>query len=134
MKKIILAAIIGTACAAFAALDFGSAKTALVQPPAAIAAGASNIVTFASAGYKGIGEIVVAASSAATNGTISVTVATTNAVAGGWSTFATGTFATDPTNAVYRVAMPCEYLAPVSRLTIQATGANTTASAILIAH
>ena len=59
---------------------------------------------------------------------------TTNVVAGGWTVFAAGTYPTAPTNAVYALPVAVEYLSPVNRLLITPTGANTTASAMLLSY
>ena len=138
MKKLItLAAIV---CAlvvptvSHAAFDLTSATPTLLVAPTAIAANATNTVDFTSAGRKGIGMVYIAATSSATNGTIAVTLTTTNVVAGGWSVFAAGTYPTYPTNAVYRLPVAVEYLSPVNRLSITPTGANTTASAVLLSY
>lgn len=138
MKKFIFAAAVFAALAAplasFAAFDLSSAKPELLLAPKTIAASATNTVEFASVGRKGTGEIYIAATSTATNGTIAVTLVTTNAVSGGWSTFAAATFPTYPTNSVYSLPLAVEYLAPVNRLLITPTGANTTASAMLLSY
>lgn len=134
MKKLITLAAILCASVAFAAFDLTSAKPELLVAPTAIAANATNTVDFTSAGRKGTGEIYIAATSSATNGTIAVTLTTTNVVAGGWSVFAAGTYPTYPTNAVYRLPVAVEYLSPVNRLLITPTGANTTASAVLLSY
>ena len=135
MKKLLIAfALAIAATAAIAAFDLSSATPTLLVPPTAIAANATNTVEFASAGRKGTGEIYLAATSSATNGTIAVTLMTTNIVTGGWSTFAAATYPTSPTNAVYRLPVAVEYLSPVNRLLITPTGANTTASALLLSY
>lgn len=134
MKKLLTLAAIMCAFAAFAAFDLTSATPTLLVAPTAIAANATNTVEFTSAGRKGTGEIYVAATSSATNGTIAVTLMTTNVVAGGWSVFAAGTYPTAPTNAVYALPVAVEYLAPVNRLLVTPTGANATASAILLSY
>ena len=134
MKKLLTLAAIMCASAAFAAFDLTSATPTLLVAPKAISANATNTVEFTSAGRKGTGEIYVAATSSATNGTISVTLMTTNTVAGGWSVFAAGTYPTAPTNAVYALPVAVEYLAPVNRLLVAPTGANTTASAMLLSY
>ena len=135
MKKIILAAAAAVgALACMAAFDISSATPTLLFAPKAISANATNTVEFTSAGRKGTGEIYVAATSSATNGTIAVTLMTTNVVAGGWSVFAAGTYPTYPTNAVYALPVAVEYLSPVNRLLIAPTGANTTASAMLLSY
>ncbi|MBQ2437938.1 MAG: hypothetical protein II265_07615 [Clostridia bacterium] len=134
MKKLLTLAAIMCASAAFAAFDLTSATPTLLVAPKAISANATNTVEFTSAGRKGTGEIYVAATSSATNGTIAVTLMTTNVVAGGWSVFAAGTYPTAPTNAVYALPVAVEYLSPVNRLLIAPTGANTTASAILLSY
>jgi len=134
MKKIITLAAIMCAFAAFAAFDLTSAKPELLVAPTAISANATNSVDFTSAGRKGTGEIYIAATSSATNGTIAVTLMATNIVAGGWSVFAAGTYPTYPTNAVYALPVAVEYLSPVNRLLITPTGANTTASAVLLSY
>ena len=138
MKKLLLLGALicalGVPTASFAAFDLTSAKPTLLLPPTAIAASATNTVTFTSSGRKGTGEIYIAATISATNGTLAVTVMTTNAVSGGWSTFAAATYPTYPTNAVYRLPLAVEYLAPVNKFTITPTGANTTASAVLLSY
>lgn len=135
MKKIILAVVAAAgALACLAAFDLSSATPTLLFAPTAISANATNTVEFTSAGRKGTGEIYVAATSSATNGTIAVTLMTTNVVAGGWSVFAAGTYPTAPTNAVYALPVAVEYLAPVNRLLVAPTGANTTASAMLLSY
>lgn len=134
MKKLLTLAAIMCVSAAFAAFDLTSATPTLLVAPKAISANATNTVEFTSAGRKGTGEIYVAATSSATNGTIAVTLMTTNVVAGGWSVFAAGTYPTAPTNAVYALPVAVEYLSPVNRLLIAPTGANTTASAILLSY
>ena len=134
MKKLLTLAAIMCAAAAFAAFDLTSAKPTLLVAPTAIVANATNTVDFTSAGRKGTGEIYVAATSSATNGTIAVTLMTTNVVAGGWTVFAAGTYPTAPTNAVYALPVAVEYLAPVNRLLVAPTGANTTASAMLLSY
>ena len=134
MKKILLFCALLCGLAAHAAFDLSSAKPTLLVAPTAIAANATNTVEFASVGRKGTGEIYLAATSSATNGTIAVTLTTTNLVAGGWSTFAAATYPTYPTNAVYRLPVAVEYLSPVNRLSIAPTGANTTASAVLLSY
>lgn len=135
MKKIILAAVAAVgALACMAAFDISSATPTLLFAPKAISANATNTVEFTSAGRKGTGEIYVAATSSATNGTIAVTLMTTNTVSGGWTVFAAGTYPTAPTNAVYALPVAVEYLAPVNRLLVAPTGANTTASAILLSY
>lgn len=134
MKKLLTLAAIMCASAAFAAFDLTSATPTLLVAPKVISANATNTVEFTSAGRKGTGEIYVAATSSATNGTIAVTLMTTNVVAGGWSVFAAGTYPTAPTNAVYALPVAVEYLSPVNRLLIAPTGANTTASAILLSY
>lgn len=135
MKKIILAVVAAVgALACMAAFDLSSATPTLLFAPKAISANATNTVEFTSAGRKGTGEIYVAATSSATNGTIAVTLMTTNVVAGGWSVFAAGTYPTAPTNAVYALPVAVEYLAPVNRLLVAPTGANTTASAMLLSY
>ena len=133
MKKLLIAfALAIAATAAIAAFDFSSATPTLLMAPKAISANATNTVEFASAGRKGNGEIYLAATSSATNGTIAVTLMTTNTVSGGWSTFAAATFPTPSTNAVYRLPVAVEYLSPLNRLLINPKGANTTASAVLL--
>ena len=134
MKKLLTLAAIMCASAAFAAFDLSSATPTLLFAPKAITASTTNTVEFTSAGRKGTGEIYVAATSSATNGTIAVTLMTTNVVAGGWSVFAAGTYPTAPTNAVYALPVAVEYLSPVNRLLIAPTGANTTASAMLLSY
>lgn len=135
MKKIILAAVAAVgALACMAAFDISSATPTLLFAPKAISANATNTVEFTSAGRKGTGEIYIAATSSATNGTIAVTLMTTNAVSGGWTVFAAGTYPTAPTNAVYALPVAVEYLAPVNRLLVAPTGANTTASAMLLSY
>lgn len=134
MKKLLTLAAIMCASAAFAAFDLTSATPTLLVAPKAISANATNTVEFTSAGRKGTGEIYVAATSSATNGTIAVTLMTTNTVSGGWTVFAAGTYPTAPTNAVYALPVAVEYLSPVNRLLIAPTGANTTASAILLSY
>ena len=134
MKKLLTLAAIMCASAAFAAFDLTSATPTLLVAPKAISANATNTVEFTSAGRKGTGEIYVAATSSATNGTIAVTLMTTNVVAGGWTVFAAGTYPTAPTNAVYALPVAVEYLAPVNRLLVAPTGANTTASAMLLSY
>ena len=134
MKKLLLLSALLCGFAAHAAFDLSGAKPTLLVAPTAIAANATNTVEFASIGRKGTGEIYVAATSSATNGTIAVTLMTTNVVAGGWSTFAAATYPTYPTNAVYRLPVAVEYLSPVNRLSIAPTGANTTASAVLLSY
>lgn len=134
MKKFLIPAAIMCAAAAFAAFDLTSATPTLLVAPTAIAANATNTVDFTSAGRKGTGEIYVAATSSATNGTITVTLMTTNTVSGGWSVFTAGTYPTAPTNAVYALPVAVEYLSPVNRLLIAPTGANTTASAMLLSY
>lgn len=134
MKKLLTLAAIMCAAAAFAAFDISSATPTLLFAPKAITASTTNTVEFTSAGRKGTGEIYLAATSSATNGTISVTLMTTNTVAGGWSVFAAGTYPTAPTNAVYALPVAVEYLAPVNRLLVAPTGANTTASAMLLSY
>ena len=134
MKKLLTLAAIMCASAAFAAFDLTSATPTLLVAPKAISANATNTVEFTSAGRKGTGEIYVAATSSATNGTIAVTLMTTNTVSGGWTVFAAGTHPTAPTNAVYALPVAVEYLSPVNRLLITPTGANTTASAMLLSY
>jgi hypothetical protein len=135
MKKIILAVVAAVgALACMAAFDLSSATPTLLFAPKAISANATNTVEFTSAGRKGTGEIYVAATSSATNGTIAVTLMTTNTVSGGWTVFAAGTYPTAPTNAVYALPVAVEYLSPVNRLLIAPTGANTTASAMLLSY
>ena len=134
MKKILTLAAFLCAFACNAAFDVTGAKPTLLVAPKAIAANATNTVEFTSAGRKGIGAVYVAATSSATNGTIAVTLSTTNSVAGGWTTFAAGTYPTAPTNAVYALPVAVEYLAPANKLTITPTGANPTASAVLLSY
>ena len=134
MKKLLTLAASMCATAAFAAFDLSSAKPELLVAPKAIAAAATNTVEFASVGRKGTGAIYVAATSSATNGTIAVTLMATNAVAGGWSVFAAGTYPTSPTNAVYTLPVAVEYLSPANKLLVTPTGANVTASAILLSY
>ena len=134
MKKLLTLAAIMCAAGAFAAFDLTSTTPTLLVAPTAIATTATNTVDFTSAGRKGTGEIYIAATSSATNGTIAVTLMTTNVVAGGWSVFAAGTYPTYPTNAVYALPVAVEYLSPVNRLLITPTGANTTASAVLLSY
>lgn len=134
MKKLLTLAAILCAAAAFAAFDLTSAKPELLVAPTAITASSTNTVDFTSAGRKGTGAVYLAATSSATNGTIAVTLMTTNAVAGGWSVFAAGTYPTAQTNAVYALPVAVEYLSPVNRLLITPTGANTTASAVLLSY
>lgn len=134
MKKLLILAAVCCASAAFAAFDLSSAKPELLVAPKAISANATNTVEFASSGRKGSGMVYIAATSSATNGTIAVTLMTTNIVAGGWSTFAAMTYPTYPTNSVYALPVAVEYLAPVNRLSVSPAGANTTASAILLSY
>lgn len=135
MKKIILAVVAAVgALACMAAFDLSSAAPSLLFAPKAISANATNTVEFTSAGRKGTGEIYIAATSSATNGTIAVTLMTTNTVSGGWTVFAAGTYPTAPTNALYALPVAVEYLAPVNRLLVAPTGANTTASAMLLSY
>ena len=134
MKKLLILAALVCASAAFAAFDLSSANPTLLFAPKAISANATNTVEFTSAGRKGTGEIYLAATSSATNGTIAVTLMTTNAVAGGWTVFAAGTYPTAPTNAVYALPVAVEYLSPVNRLSVTPAGANTTASAMLLSY
>lgn len=134
MKKLLTLAAVLCAFACHAAFDVTGATPTLLVAPKAIAANATNTVEFTSAGRKGIGAVYIAATSSATNGTIAVTLSTTNSVAGGWTTFAAATYPTAPTNAVYTLPVAVEYLSPVNRLSITATGANTTASAMLLAY
>ena len=135
MKKLSVAfALALAASAASAAFDLTGATPTLLVAPKAIAANATNTVEFSSSGRKGTGMVYIAATSSATNGTIAVTLTTTNIVAGGWSTFAMATYPTYPTNAVYRLPVAVEYLSPANRLSIAPTGANTTASAILLSY
>lgn len=134
MKNLLTLAVIACASAAFAAFDLSSATPTLLFAPKAISANATNTVEFTSAGRKGTGEIYLAATSSATNGTISVTLMTTNAVAGGWTVFAAGTYPTAPTNAVYALPVAVEYLSPVNKLLVTPSGANTTASAMLLSY
>lgn len=134
MKNLLTLAVIACASAAFAASDLSSATPTLIFAPKAISANATNTVEFTSAGRKGTGEIYVAATSSATNGTIAVTLMTTNTVSGGWTVFAAGTYSTTPTNAVYALPVAVEYLAPVNRLLVAPTGVNTTASAMLLSY
>lgn len=133
MKKLIIAAFALASAAAFAALDFGGATPTLVLAPTAIEADATNVVEFASAGRKGIGEVYIAASAAETGQVVNVTLYTTNAVSGGWSVFAASTFSTTPTEAAYRLPFAAEYLTPVNRLAISPS-TNLTASAIILAY
>ena len=134
MKKLLTLAAIMCVTAAFAAFDLSSAKPELLFAPKAIAAAATNTVEFASAGRKGTGAIYIAATSSATNGTIAITLMATNAVAGGWSVFAAGTYPTAPTNAVYALPVAVEYLSPANKLLVTPTGANVTASAMLLSY
>jgi len=138
MKKFLLLFIIlfvvAMQMACHAAFDLTGATPTLLVAPTAITASATNTVEFASSGRKGTGMVYIAATSSATNGTIAVTLMTTNIVSGGWSTFAAGTYPTYPTNAIYRLSVAVEYLSPANRLLITPTGANTTASAMLLSY
>ena len=134
MKKLILFGALLCAAAAFAAFDISSATPTLLFAPKAITASTTNTVEFASSGRKGTGVVYIAATSSATNGTIAVTLMTTNTVAGGWTVFAAGTYPTAPTNAVFTLPVAVEYLSPVNRLLVAPTGANTTASAMLLSY
>ena len=118
------------ALTSLAALDFASSTADLLLPPTSISAGATNSVAFTSAGRKGVGEVLVAASSASTNAVVTVTVLTgTND-----ALFASLTFKADPTNAVYRLPLPCAYLKAQNKLQVSSIGAATSAAAIILAY
>ena len=130
MKKLLFAALVLASAAAFAALDFAGAKADLLLAPASIASGTTNTVEFTSAGRKGVGEIIVAATSASTNVTLSVVVYREP----GDALFAVSTFKADPTNGVYRLPLPCAYLTATNKLCISSAGGASTASAVILAY
>ncbi len=121
------------ACAAFAALDFQTARAFPALMPQTISAGTTNEAALVVYGLKGQGEVIVTATGDAARTALDVTLWATNTATGGWTVYAARTF--DATNAgVYRVSFPGEYLPRNIKVGVGSIGAATTASAFVFSN
>ena len=97
MKKFALLTLLTIAAAvAFAALEFGSARTIPVLAPVSISAGSTNSTAVAVDSLKGTSELIVYANAQANRTALNVSLYTTNLVESGWSLISTAT-STDTT-------------------------------------
>lgn len=130
MKKCLLFAAVLAAVSAFADYARGQ-RVFAVAAPAAVASGAvsTNIVSI-TPGLKFGPCFIANTASASADGSVIVTLYTTNVVSGGWSVIGCAT------NVGANAVAPLNYagyLDPFARIDFQAVGTNAVAGAILIA-
>lgn len=133
MKKLFLAVALVSA-AAFAALDFGAARTVPVLPSAtSVGSGATNETVLALGGLRGVPELFVVSAGSYGRTALNVTLWATNAMEGGWTPYVVGSFAA--TNAgVFRVAFPGEFLTKDAKVTIGSVGAASSVTAFILTY
>ena len=134
MKKfLLLACMLAVSLAAMAAFDVTKAPNVVpLVPPQAVASNATNTVSFAVRGLKGVSAVVVSANSVAGRA-LDVTLYTTNAAAGGWTPYVAERIA--ETNAFTRlVSFPADGLTYELKLDVGSIGAGSNVSAFLLSY
>ena len=131
MKKLLLLALVATATALFAGMDTAELRVVSAVAPQAVSAGSAVTNDVVVSSMKGIGEVLVTYSAAATNCEVTATLLATNRAAGGWYAVNSAA-ATGATVGGLRIPFAGEYLPNDLRVAIAAKTANATAAGAVI--